>query len=86
MRAIGKTALARQRGDVGEAVFDAFARTEQAQLAHAGHVDQQRAVRQHDQVPPRGGVAALAGVADLAGFQIAVAQQVVDQRRLAHAR
>lgn len=65
MGAVGKAALTGQRGDVGKRLFDPAAGAQHAQFAHAGHVDQQRPVRQEDQVAPRGGVAALPGVSDL---------------------
>ena len=85
MGAVGVAALGSQGVDVGKGVGDAFASRHQAQLAHARHVDQQAAVRQHDELAAGGGVAPVARVADFPRGQRLAAEQAVDERGLAHA-
>src|SRR5512139_2791998 len=86
MTAVGIPAFPCKSADVGKGFLDAFAGAKHPQFAHAWHVDQQLTAPKHDQLAPRRRVTPLTRVADLAGFERTVAEQAVDQRRLANAR
>ena len=84
MTTVGIPAASCKCVDIGKGLTDAFLGAEHSQLAHAGHVDQEPATLEHDQLAPRGGVTSLACVADRAGFERAAPDQTVDERGLAH--
>ena len=84
--AVAEAAQLGQRGDVGEGALEALVAAPEPQLAHARGVDDEAALRQHQQLAVGRGVPALAVVADLGDGQALVPEPAVDQRRLADPR
>src|SRR6218665_2061752 len=87
VRAVPEAALLRQREEVRERLAEPLLFSPQPEFAHAGPVDEQPAMRQHEQLPVRGGVAALVVLGPyLLGGQTRLTEQLVDEGGFAHAR
>ena len=87
MPAVAEAARFRDRVDVGERRRQRVAGFPELQLAHARRVDQHAVRREQDQLPVGAGVTAAAiGHAHVLGAQQVVADEPIDDRRLAHTR
>src|SRR5918996_1652898 len=80
--AVAEPARRGQLGHVREGLVDAVARLPEAQLAHAGRVEDEAAARQRDQLPVRRRVPALAVLTDVCDVLPLAPQEPVDERRL----
>ena len=86
MRAIGETALRRQRSDFVEDFLNTPLPRPKLQFAHAGRIDERAANGQRRQLAMRTGVpAAAVGLAHRAGEEALCAEQPVDDGRLPNA-
>ena len=84
---VAEPAIGRDRRDVVERDVDAVVRADDLQRPDAGRVDQQRPAGQLEQLAMgRRMAAALVALADLAGGLALLAEERVDERRLADAR
>lgn len=58
VRAVGEAAAGCEFDDLGKGLVHAFVRIPEAELAHAGRVEHECAIRQEEQLPMSGGMAA----------------------------
>ena len=83
MAAVGEAAPSEELGDVLERLLEPLVGDPQLDLAHPGRVDHEGAPGKLDELPARRRVAPLAVVADLARLEELLAEERVDERRLA---